>query len=75
MSPETAGVAEADLRVSRLEDALPEGNFDLVVSARAVRHLDGDGKAELFVRVGDRLRPVDGSCSATSSCPRIRSTP
>ena len=26
-------VAAADLRVSRLEDALPEGNFDLVVSA------------------------------------------
>jgi hypothetical protein len=24
------------LRVSRLEDALPEGNFDLVVSALAV---------------------------------------
>jgi trans-aconitate methyltransferase len=29
----------ADLRVSRIEDELPEGNFDLVVSALAVHHL------------------------------------
>jgi tRNA (cmo5U34)-methyltransferase len=47
----------ADLRVSRLEDPLPEGNFDLVVSALAVHHLDGAGKADLFARVADRLRP------------------
>jgi tRNA (cmo5U34)-methyltransferase len=49
-------VAAADLRVSRLEDALPEGNFDLVVSALAVHHLDGAGKADLFASVADRLR-------------------
>ena len=53
----SAGVAAADLRVSRLEDPLPEGNFDLVVSALAVHHLDGAGKADLFARVADRLRP------------------
>jgi tRNA (cmo5U34)-methyltransferase len=47
----------ADLRVSRLEDPLPGGNFDLVVSALAVHHLDGAGKADLFARVADRLRP------------------
>jgi tRNA (cmo5U34)-methyltransferase len=47
----------ADLRVSRLQDPLPEGNFDLVVSALAVHHLDGAGKADLFARVADRLRP------------------
>jgi tRNA (cmo5U34)-methyltransferase len=46
----------ADLRVSRLEDPLPEGNFDLVVSALAVHHLDGQGKADLFARVADQLR-------------------
>jgi tRNA (cmo5U34)-methyltransferase len=46
----------ADLRLSRLEDPLPEGNFDLVVSALAVHHLDGAGKAEFFARV-ERLRP------------------
>jgi tRNA (cmo5U34)-methyltransferase len=47
----------ADLRVSRLEDPLPGGEFDLVVSALAVHHLDGAGKADLFTRVADRLRP------------------
>ena len=46
----------ADLRVSRLEDPLPDGTFDLVVSALAVHHLDGAGKADLFSRVADRLR-------------------
>jgi tRNA (cmo5U34)-methyltransferase len=53
----SAEVAAADLRVSRLQDALPEGNFDLVVSALAVHHLDGASKADLFARVADRLRP------------------
>ena len=53
----SADVAAADLRVSRLQDPLPEGAFDLVVSALAVHHLDGAGKADLFVRVADRLRP------------------
>jgi tRNA (cmo5U34)-methyltransferase len=47
----------ADLRVSRLEDPLPEGNFDLVVSALAVHHLDGAGKADLFGRIAEKLRP------------------
>jgi tRNA (cmo5U34)-methyltransferase len=53
----SAEVAAADLRVSRLEDPLPEGTFDLVVSALAVHHLDGAGKADLFARVAARLRP------------------
>jgi tRNA (cmo5U34)-methyltransferase len=47
----------ADLRVNRLQDPLPGGTFDLVVSALAVHHLDGAGKADLFARVADRLRP------------------
>jgi tRNA (cmo5U34)-methyltransferase len=42
---------EADLREARLEDPLPEGPFDLVVSVLAVHHLDGDGKRDLFTRV------------------------
>ena len=41
----------ADFRVGALEDQLPAGTFDLVVSALAVHHLDGPGKADLFVRV------------------------
>ena len=53
----SAQLEHADLRVARLEDPLPEGSFDLVVSALAVHHLDGDGKAELFARIAARLRP------------------
>jgi tRNA (cmo5U34)-methyltransferase len=41
----------ADLRVARLEDELPAGPFDLVVSVLAVHHLDARGKRELFARV------------------------
>ena len=43
--------------VRRLEDSLPGGPFDLVVSALAVHHLDADGKRDLFARVYAALRP------------------
>ena len=49
--------AETDLRVARLEDPLPPGPFDLVVTALAVHHLDGLGKADLFRRVARILEP------------------
>jgi tRNA (cmo5U34)-methyltransferase len=52
-----AAELEGDLRVSRLEDPLPEGPFDLVVSCLAVHHLDSDGKRDLFRRVAAALRP------------------
>jgi len=48
---------EADLRVARLEDPLPDGPFDLVVSTLAVHHLDAAGKADLFRRVAEALTP------------------
>jgi tRNA (cmo5U34)-methyltransferase len=48
---------EADLRVGRLQDPLPEGPFDLVFSALAVHHLDGVEKADLFARVAAVLAP------------------
>jgi tRNA (cmo5U34)-methyltransferase len=48
---------DADLRVARLEDPLPEGAFDLVVSTLAVHHLDAAGKADLFRRVAAVLAP------------------
>jgi tRNA (cmo5U34)-methyltransferase len=41
----------ADLRLGRLEDPLPDGPFDLVVSVLAVHHLTGDGKRDLFTRI------------------------
>ena len=46
-----------DLVVADLTDPLPAGPFDLVVTALAVHHLDGPGKAELFARVAAALRP------------------
>ena len=46
-----------ELHVGRLEDPLPGGPFDLVVSVLAVHHLPGEGKAELFGRVAERLLP------------------
>jgi tRNA (cmo5U34)-methyltransferase len=48
---------DADVRLSKLEDPLPEGPFDLVFSALAVHHLDGDGKRDLFARVAEVVRP------------------
>jgi tRNA (cmo5U34)-methyltransferase len=48
---------EEDLRLSRLEDPLPEGPFDLVVTVLAVHHLDGAGKRDLFRRIAEVLRP------------------
>jgi tRNA (cmo5U34)-methyltransferase len=47
----------ARLLVQGIEDELPEGPFDLVLSALAVHHLDGPGKADLFRRVGELLVP------------------
>jgi tRNA threonylcarbamoyl adenosine modification protein (Sua5/YciO/YrdC/YwlC family) len=46
-----------DLRVAPIEDALPEGPFDLVASALCVHHLSGPEKASLFERVRAALRP------------------
>jgi tRNA (cmo5U34)-methyltransferase len=48
---------DADLRVARLQDPLPDGLFDLVFSALAVHHLDGPEKATLFGRVAAALAP------------------
>jgi tRNA (cmo5U34)-methyltransferase len=48
---------DVDLRLQRLEEELPVGPFDLVVSALAVHHLDGAGKRDLFSRVAAVLRP------------------
>jgi tRNA (cmo5U34)-methyltransferase len=48
---------DVTLQVADLLDPLPAGPFDLVVSALAVHHLDGPGKATLFSRVAAALRP------------------
>jgi tRNA (cmo5U34)-methyltransferase len=46
-----------ELVVGDLADRLPQGPFDLVISALAVHHLDGPAKAGLFRRVAAVLRP------------------
>lgn len=45
------------LHVGRLEDPLPWGPFDLVVSALTVHHLVASDKVDLFQRVANVLRP------------------
>lgn len=49
-------VPEATFVVARLEEALPEGPFDIVVSAFAIHHLDDDAKADLYQRIASSLR-------------------
>ena len=50
-------VPQVDVRLARLQDPLPEGPFDLVVSTLVVHHLDGPGKQDLFGRITEVLRP------------------
>lgn len=66
-SPEMLGGAARVLPPDRvtlvrgdLAGPLPPGPYDLVVSALAVHHLEGEGKAALFRRVAAALAP--GGC-------------
>jgi tRNA (cmo5U34)-methyltransferase len=52
-----AAFPNGDLRQAALQDPLPAGPFDLVVSALAVHHLDGPGKRDLFSRIAAALSP------------------
>jgi len=42
---------------SRLEDPLPDGPFDVVVSAFTIHHLEAEQKADLFRRISKVLSP------------------
>src|SRR6266568_914320 len=46
------------LIAQRLQDPLPAGPFDLVVSALAVHHLEPEEKRSLFRRVAEALAPT-----------------
>lgn len=46
-----------ELLVQGIEAPLPDGPFDLVISALTVHHLDGPGKADLFRRLASVMRP------------------
>jgi trans-aconitate methyltransferase len=47
-----------EVRLARMEDPLPDGPWDLVLSVLAVHHLDADGKRDLFRRVREQSRAM-----------------
>src|SRR5262245_18537289 len=49
--------AHVELKLGRLQDALPRGPFDLVVSTLALHRLHSLGEADLLARVARRLSP------------------
>lgn len=46
------------VRLARMEDPLPDGPWDLVISVLSVHHLDDDGKRDLFRRVREHSRAL-----------------
>lgn len=53
---ELPGVSE--VRLARMEDPLPDGPWDLVISVLSVHHLDAAGKRDLFRRVREHSRAL-----------------
>src|ERR687892_1043139 len=47
-----------EVRLARIEDPLPDGPWDLVISVLTVHHLDDDGKRDLFRRVREQSRAL-----------------
>src|SRR6476619_565253 len=47
-----------EVRLARMEDPLPDGPWDLVVSVLTVHHLNDDGKRDLFRRVREQARAM-----------------
>jgi SAM-dependent methyltransferase len=47
-----------EVRLARIEDPLPDGPWDLVISVLAVHHLSDDGKRDLFRRVRETARAL-----------------
>jgi tRNA (cmo5U34)-methyltransferase len=47
-----------DVQLARMEDPLPDGPWDLVISVLSVHHLDDDGKRDLFRRVREHSRAL-----------------
>jgi tRNA (cmo5U34)-methyltransferase len=47
-----------EMRLGRIEDPLPDGPWDLVISVLTVHHLDEDGKRDLFRRVREHSRAL-----------------
>jgi tRNA (cmo5U34)-methyltransferase len=47
-----------EVRLARMEDPLPDGPWDLVISVLSVHHLDGGQKRDLFRRVREQSRAL-----------------
>jgi tRNA (cmo5U34)-methyltransferase len=47
-----------EVRLARMQDPLPDGPWDLVISVLAVHHLDGPAKKHLFRRVREQSRSL-----------------
>ncbi len=47
-----------DVQLARMEDPLPDGPWDLVISVLSVHHLDDDAKRTLFRRVREQSRSL-----------------
>ncbi len=47
-----------EVRLARMEDPLPDGPWDLVISVLSVHHLDADQKRDLFRRVREQSRAL-----------------
>jgi tRNA (cmo5U34)-methyltransferase len=47
-----------EARLARMEDPLPDGPWDLVISVLTIHHLDAASKQDLFRRVGEQSRAL-----------------
>ncbi len=47
-----------EVRLARMEDPLPDGPWDLVISVLAVHHLSDEGKRDLFRRIREQSRSL-----------------
>ena len=47
-----------EVRLARMEDPLPDGPWDLVISVLSVHHLDTEQKRDLFRRVREQSRAL-----------------
>ena len=50
-----SGIHNVSCRILDYTDELPKGNFDTIISALSVHHLENEDKLELFARIYDRL--------------------
>ena len=63
-----------EVRLARMEDPLPDGPWDLVISVLTIHHLEADGKRDLFRRVREQARAlVFGDVVEVAAADRVAS--